>query len=58
MFQTISYIQRYFQLLVLITTQYNINVLLRVLSITFPNIFATIKYCLFVVQANSVSLTR
>ncbi|XP_019699759.2 uncharacterized protein LOC109504419 isoform X2 [Harpegnathos saltator] len=42
------------QLLVLVTTQYDSNLLLRVLSLTFPNIFVTIKYCLYVVQANSV----
>ncbi|XP_032675070.1 odorant receptor 9a-like [Odontomachus brunneus] len=42
------------QLLVLVTTQYNTNILFRVLSFTLPSIFVTIKYCLFVVQTNSV----
>ncbi|XP_014469761.1 PREDICTED: uncharacterized protein LOC106741875 [Dinoponera quadriceps] len=42
------------QLLVLVRTQYNANVLFSVLSFTFPNIFVTIKYCLYVIQANNI----
>ncbi|XP_025263481.1 uncharacterized protein LOC109610505 isoform X2 [Camponotus floridanus] len=42
------------QLLVFITTQYNINLLLKILSLVFPTLFGTIKYILFIIQADSV----
>ncbi|XP_050461830.1 uncharacterized protein LOC126856891 [Cataglyphis hispanica] len=42
------------QLLVFVTTQYNINLLLKILSTVFPILFVTIKYCYFIIQANSV----
>ncbi|XP_029673534.1 uncharacterized protein LOC115241747 [Formica exsecta] len=42
------------QLLVFITTQYNINLFLKILSIVFPTLFGTIKYGLFIIQADSI----
>ncbi|XP_014482791.1 PREDICTED: uncharacterized protein LOC106748608 [Dinoponera quadriceps] len=40
------------QLMVFVTTQYNTNVLFEVLSLMFPNVFVTLKYYLYVIQAN------
>ncbi|XP_026828827.1 uncharacterized protein LOC109611382 isoform X3 [Ooceraea biroi] len=43
------------QLLVLVfTTQYNLALVLNVLSLVFPVLFVTIKYCLFAIQKDSV----
>ncbi|KAF3054358.1 Odorant receptor 291 [Nylanderia fulva] len=42
------------QLLVFITTQYNINLLFRILSLVFPTLFSTIKYGMFIIQADRV----
>ncbi|KAF3054364.1 Odorant receptor 347 [Nylanderia fulva] len=42
------------QLLVFVTTQCNAYLLLKILSIVFPFLFVTIKYCLFIIQADSV----
>ncbi|XP_029673529.1 uncharacterized protein LOC115241741 [Formica exsecta] len=42
------------QLLVLVTTQYNTNLLLKILSTVFPILFVTVKYCFFIIQADSV----
>lgn len=46
------------QLLVFTTAQYNINLLLKILSFVFPTLFGTIKYVLFIIQADNVSTIR
>ncbi|XP_072744231.1 uncharacterized protein [Anoplolepis gracilipes] len=42
------------QLLVFITTQYNINLLLKILSLVFPTLFGSIKYGIFIIHADNV----
>ncbi|XP_025268464.1 uncharacterized protein LOC109610508 [Camponotus floridanus] len=42
------------QLLVFVTTQYSLNLLIKILSIVFPILFVTVKYCMFMIQADSV----
>ncbi|KAL6448871.1 hypothetical protein ACFW04_000546 [Cataglyphis niger] len=42
------------QLLVFITTQYSLNLFLKILSIVFPTLFGTIKYGVFIIQADSI----
>ncbi|XP_070159886.1 odorant receptor 46a-like [Polyergus mexicanus] len=42
------------QLLVFVTTQYDTNLLLKILSTVFPIVFVTIKYCSLIIQADSV----
>ncbi|XP_026828749.1 uncharacterized protein LOC105285737 isoform X5 [Ooceraea biroi] len=47
-------VQHYFQLLAFFTTQFSTNLLLQILSIVFPTLFATVKYCIFVIKAEEV----
>ncbi|EZA48255.1 hypothetical protein X777_14155 [Ooceraea biroi] len=42
------------QLLAFFTTQFSTNLLLQILSIVFPTLFATVKYCIFVIKADKV----
>ncbi|XP_026828750.1 uncharacterized protein LOC105285737 isoform X6 [Ooceraea biroi] len=42
------------QLLAFFTTQFSTNLLLQILSIVFPTLFATVKYCIFVIKAEEV----
>ncbi|XP_025268466.1 uncharacterized protein LOC112639281 isoform X2 [Camponotus floridanus] len=44
----------FYQLLVFVTTQYSMNLLIKILSIVFPILFVTVKYCMFMIQADSV----
>jgi len=48
----------YFQLLVFITNQYNIDLLFETFSIFFPITFIVIKYIVFIIQTDDVSLIR
>ncbi|KAH0945331.1 hypothetical protein HN011_000477 [Eciton burchellii] len=42
------------QLLVLVTRRSNLIFVLKILSFLFPTIFAAMKYCIFIIQADSV----
>ncbi|XP_025263473.1 uncharacterized protein LOC109610509 isoform X2 [Camponotus floridanus] len=42
------------QLLLFITTQYSTNLLLKIFSFVLPILFCTIKYCFFIIRADSV----
>ncbi|KAL6448875.1 hypothetical protein ACFW04_000547 [Cataglyphis niger] len=42
------------QLLLFITMQYNTNLLLKILSFVLPILFCCIKYCIFIIQRDSV----
>ncbi|RLU17315.1 hypothetical protein DMN91_009548 [Ooceraea biroi] len=44
------------QLLSFLTMQYSINLLLKVFTFVFPTLFVTIKYCIFIIQAENVKL--
>ncbi|EZA46743.1 hypothetical protein X777_02195, partial [Ooceraea biroi] len=41
------------QLLSFLTMQYSINLLLKVFTFVFPTLFVTIKYCIFIIQAEN-----
>ncbi|KAH0945332.1 hypothetical protein HN011_001530 [Eciton burchellii] len=42
------------QLLAFLTMQFNTNLFLRIMSFLFPPLFATVKYCIFVIKADKV----
>ncbi|XP_070159835.1 odorant receptor 22c-like [Polyergus mexicanus] len=42
------------QLLLFVTTQYDTNLLLKILSFVLPMLFCFIKYCIFIIQRDSV----